>query len=224
MRKKRMKLLMLFVAGFLAAGVLPSKGVLAADNPNQQLIDQGKTIFTENCALCHQADAIGLPGMAPSLSNPELLSLASTPFLEGTITKGRAGTAMPAFQDILKEDQVKAVVGYLRSQGTLPFRGGAVDAEPKSKGNATMGSELFHQVCSTCHGLTGNGYESGGTGTAIGKSGFLDSVSDGFIRETIKYGRSNTRMRGFQGPEGLANLSDREIDDIIAYLRTVPSK
>ena len=46
-----------------------------------------------------------------------------------------------------------------------------------------------------------------------------NKVSDGFIRETIKVGRSNTRMLPFQGPEALADLSDREIDDIIVYLR-----
>ena len=37
--------------------------------------------------------------------------------------------------------------------------------------------------------------------------------------EAIKKGRSNTRMLAFQGPAGLANLTDREIDDIIVYLR-----
>ena len=73
-----------------------------------------------------------------------------------------------------------------------------------------------------CHGPKGNGYSAGGTGTAIGKAGFLDKVTDGFIRTTIKEGRSNTRMRGFHGANGLANLGNREIDDIIVYLRTIP--
>ncbi len=35
----------------------------------------------------------------------------------------------------------------------------------------------------------------------------------------IKEGRSNTRMRGFSGSGGLANLTDSEIDDVIVYLR-----
>lgn len=75
-------------------------------------------------------------------------------------------------------------------------------------------------ICSTCHGTSGNGYESEGAGTAIGLPGFLSKASDGFIRETIKKGRSNTRMLAFQGPDGLANLSDQEIDDVIVYLRS----
>ena len=72
--------------------------------------------------------------------------------------------------------------------------------------------------------MSGDGYEAGGTGTAVGLPAFLDKVSDGFIRETIKKGRSNTRMMAFQGPEGLADLSDREIDDIIVYLRGLAKK
>jgi len=31
-------------------------------------------------------------------------------------------------------------------------------------------------------------------------------------------------MLGFSGPSGLANLSDREIDDIIVYLRALPNR
>ncbi len=70
-------------------------------------------------------------------------------------------------------------------------------------------------------GPNGDGYAAGGTGTAIGKAGTLNKVSDGFLRTTIKHGRSNTRMLGFSGPEGLANLSDQEVEDIIVYLRTL---
>nr|MBC8452103.1 cytochrome c [Rhodospirillaceae bacterium] len=83
-----------------------------------------------------------------------------------------------------------------------------------------LGKQWYENICSTCHGSDGNGYESEGAGTAIGLPGFLDKASDGFIRETIKKGRSNTRMLAFQGPAGLADLSDQEIDDIIVYLRS----
>jgi cytochrome c oxidase cbb3-type subunit 3 len=87
-----------------------------------------------------------------------------------------------------------------------------------------LGKVVFRQVCATCHGPGGNGYEAGGTGTAIGKKGFLEKASDGFIRVTIKEGRSNTRMLPFQGPAAIADLSNKEIDDIIAYLRTAPGE
>jgi cytochrome c oxidase cbb3-type subunit 3 len=186
---------------------------------------QGKRVYLQSCTYCHKADAIGKPGVAPSLSNKEFLSISSDRFLFETIRDGRAGTTMFPFSKLgLDEDTINAVVFYLRSLATLPSRVKDIESQPKSKGNWRKGKKQFINICLGCHGPDGNGYSAGGTGTAIGKAGFLSKVSDGFIRTTIKEGRSNTRMRSFQGPAGLANLTDQEIDDIIAYLRTVPSK
>lgn len=183
----------------------------------------GKTIFEQNCVVCHQADAIGKPGFAPSLTNPEFLSVASDKFLMGTIRDGRTGTGMPPFAH-LGRTQVEAIVAYLRDHATLPNVAAQVDAQSKSQGDPRLGQFWFDSICATCHGPNGDGYSAGGTGTAIGKAAFLNKASDGFIRATIKQGRSNTRMIGYSGPEAMAALSDNEVDDIIAYLRTVPSK
>jgi len=188
--------------------------VLAAD---------GKALYTQNCIFCHQADAIGKPGFAPSLTNPEFLSVSSDQFLVGTIRDGRAGTGMPPFSHLGRE-QVEAIVAYLRTHAKLPNVSAEIDAQPRSQGDERLGQFWFESICSTCHGPKGDGYAAGGTGTAIGKASFLDKVSDGFIRTTIKYGRSNTRMIGYSGPASMAALSDEDIDDIIAYLRTVPDK
>ncbi len=104
----------------------------------------------------------------------------------------------------------------------LPDRSAEVDSQPDAHGDPRLGKQWFDYICSTCHGVKGDGYAAGGTGTAIGKLGFLGKVSDGYIRTTIKEGRSNTRMLSFQGPAGLANLTNEEIDDIIVYLRSLP--
>ena len=184
---------------------------------------KGKALFAENCAVCHQDDAIGKPGFAPSLTNPELLSVSSDKFLMGTIRDGREDTGMPPFSHLGREG-VQAIVVYLRSHTKLPNRSAAIDAEPDSHGDPRLGKQWYDQICSTCHGVSGNGYEAGGTGTAIGYPSFLNKVSDGFLRETIKNGRSNTRMLGFQGPTAMANLSSQEIDDIIVYLRQLAKR
>lgn len=183
-------------------------------------IKKGKAIYEQNCLVCHQADAIGKPGFAPSLTNKEFLSVSSDKFIMGTIRDGRAGTGMPPFAHLGKK-KVTAIVTYLRSHSKLPNRANKIDAQPTAHGDPRLGALWFEQICSTCHGVKGDGYQAGGTGTAIGKSGFLNKVSDGFIRVTIKEGRSNTRMLGFQGVDGLANLTNREIDDIIVYLRNL---
>ena len=202
-----------------------AKSRLAASPPviDPALAFKGEEIYNQNCVFCHQDDAIGKPGTAPSLTNKEFLSIAPIDFLIKTIEYGRPGTGMPPFNHLGKEN-IEAIIAFLRSHATLPDRIKEVDAQPVNQGDPRFGKTWFDQICSTCHGPEGNGYAAGGTGTAIGKAGFLDTVSDGFIRVTIKEGRSNTRMLAFAGPEGLANLSEREIEDIIAYLRTVPSK
>lgn len=190
-----------------------------AQTATQAMLNQGAALFEENCAACHQEDAIGEPGVAPSLTNPELLSIASDTFLEVTIRDGREDTGMGPFAH-LGRSGVQAIVAYLRSFAKGPHRADEIDMQPDAHGDPRLGKQWYDNICSTCHGVDGDGYESGGTGTAIGLPGFLDKVSDGFIRETIKVGRSNTRMLAFRGPSGLANLSDQEIDDIIVYLRS----
>ena len=186
-------------------------------------VEEGQRLYEQNCSVCHQADAIGKPGFAPSLTNKEFLSISSDKFLEGTIRDGRAGTGMPPFSHLGRK-KVQAIVAYLRAHGSLANRSAAVDAQPDAHGDPRLGQQWYEYICSTCHGVKGDGYAAGGTGTAIGKAGFLNKASDGFIRTTVKDGRSNTRMLGFQGPEGLANLNDQEIDDIIVYLRSLPQQ
>lgn len=184
---------------------------------------KGETLYLQNCVFCHKAHAIGKPGVAPSLTNQEFLSIAPVNFLFDTIRDGRPGTGMPPFKHLGKQ-KIDALVAYLRDHAKVPSRIKAVLAQPVTQGDARIGKIFFKQICSTCHGPGGNGYAAGGTGTAIGRRGFLSTVSDGFIRTTIKEGRSFTRMLSFQGPQALADLSSKEIDDIIAYMRTIPGE
>jgi len=183
-------------------------------------IAKGKKLYSQNCVFCHQADAIGKPGVAPSLTNPELLSMASDKFMKGTIRDGRAGTGMPPFGH-LGRSGIDAIMAYLRSHAKGPNISAEIDKQPDARGDARLGKQWFDNICATCHGFNGDGYLAGGTGTAIGNASFLSKASDGFIRETIKRGRSNTRMIGYSGPEAMAALSDQEIDDVITYMRTL---
>ncbi|VAW67713.1 Cytochrome c oxidase subunit CcoP [hydrothermal vent metagenome] len=210
----RHKQLVSGVVGLALLAISPIGG--AASNA----AEEGKQLFDMNCMACHQADAIGKPGFAPSLTNKELLRTASDKFFMSTIRDGRTGTGMPPFAHLGKK-KIKNIVAFLRSHEKTPTQAKKIDAQPDSYGDARKGGLWFTQICESCHGKDGEGYGAGVAGPAIGKSGFLNKVSDGFIRETIKNGRSNTRMRGFSGPGGLANLSDSEIDDIIAFLRSL---
>lgn len=206
------------IGGTLLASLM-SWSALAQE---ETTIAEGERLFIQICKACHQADAIGKPGLAPSLTNKEFLSISSDTFIETTIRDGRIGTGMPPFS-FLGRAKVQAITAYLRSYAVLPDRSAEMDKQPDAHGDPRLGKQWFDYICSTCHGVKGDGYIAGGTGTAIGKPGFLNKVSDGYIRTTIKEGRSNTRMLGFHGTSGLANLTNEEIDDIIVYLRGLPS-
>jgi cytochrome c oxidase cbb3-type subunit 3 len=202
----------------------PPKEKPAPPTPaSPELIAKGEKLYSQNCVFCHQADAIGKPGVAPSLTNPELLSVASPEYIRGTIRDGRVGTGMPPFAHLGKSG-IDAIYAYLNSFAKLPNVSAQVNSQPHTQGDPRLGKLWFRDICETCHGPKGDGYIAGGTGTAIGMPGFLDKASDGFIRTTIKQGRSNTRMVGFSGPAAMAALSDKEIDDIIAYMRTLPNQ
>jgi mono/diheme cytochrome c family protein len=207
-----------FLIPTLAGAALMAFGTGQSSAASPESVKNGEALFNENCVACHQADAIGEPGVAPSLTNPELLGIASDKFFMATIRDGREDTGMPPFAHLGRKN-VRDIVDYLRSHESGANRAAEVDAQPDAHGDPRLGEQWYNYICSTCHGVAGDGYFAGGTGTAIGLPGFLNKVSDGFIRETIKTGRSNTRMKPFQGAEALANLSDREIDDIIVYLR-----
>jgi mono/diheme cytochrome c family protein len=207
----------------VAALKTPKKAVSPPQKRDPSAVKLGKSLYEENCVGCHQEDAIGQPGIAPSLTNPELLEIASDAFFINTIREGREDTGMPPFEH-LGEKEIVAIVAFLRDHSDRPNRSAEVDAQPEAHGDPRLGEQWFRYVCATCHGKNGEGYLSEGTGTAIGKPGFLSKASDGFIRTTIKVGRSNTRMRGFSGSSGLANLSDQEIDDIIVFLRTLSTQ
>lgn len=185
---------------------------------------KGKELYDINCAGCHQEGADGMPGFAPSLSNKEFLSMTSAEYLLRVINTGVDGTAMQSKKE-LGDENIKAIVSYLQSLSpTSGKRAKEVAAQPASKGNAKLGKALFDDICSTCHGETGTGYDAGGSGPAIATRAFLNLVSDGYIRTTMKEGRSGTKMRSFSGFNGLANINTQETEDIIAYLRTAPGK
>ncbi len=204
--------------------VLAALGTLSTTLPGfaaDSAASLGKQTFDTYCVGCHQPNGVGKPGVAPSLTSPEFLSSATDEFLHTTIANGRPGTAMVGWKAILGEKKIDAVIAYLRSFAKGPSKVQQVNSEPPAKGDISLGKARFAEICKGCHAEKGAGYAAGGSAPAIGKPGFLNVASDGYIREMVMHGRSNTRMRGFSGSTGLANLSKKEIDSIISYLRTL---
>src|SRR5262249_53992712 len=84
-------------------------------------IEEGKLIFEDRCASCHGLQGRGDGPQAPFLSpRPGSLISAGTSAksdsdLLATISNGKPRTAMPAWKDLLTEEQRREVLAYVRS-------------------------------------------------------------------------------------------------------------
>jgi mono/diheme cytochrome c family protein len=160
----------------------------------------------------------GRSGIAPRLNSSTFLAAASDDMLVRTIANGRAGTTMVPWGAAYDAEKIAAMVSYMRSWNEVSPA--ELDESPL-KGDARAGGEVFASICSACHGKSGGGYMESANGTGIGRAAFLASVSNGFLRYLVKHGKTNTPMRPFAADSkvAVANLSDQQIDDVIAYLR-----
>lgn len=208
-------------AAAMAVTPVPQGPAPAAKMREVELTDQkvaeGKALFA-TCAGCHGQEGVGMVGQGPRLNSATFLAAASDHFLKTTITNGRAGTTMVPWGASLKPEQIESVIAYIRSLN--PVEPAQLNQEPLVA-DVEHGQELFKSICSACHGRTGAGYMETANGTGIGRKAFLDSVSNGYLRELVQKGKSQTQMRPFSGAKvSVAKLSPKEIDDVIGYLRT----
>lgn len=180
----------------------------------------GRGLYLQYCAACHQMDGsggIGLPLVASKLKD------VPDSYLFNTIREGRVGRIMPAFQ-ALSDAQVNAIVKYLRKRTNTTEK--VFDLTPVT-GDLDRGAKLFEEHCVRCHGVDGSG-EGDGTGVtmsrerafmvmpaAISNKGFMASAPDSMIHQIIKVGRPDSGMPNF----AKKGLSDQDIDDIIVHMR-----
>lgn len=75
--------------------------------------------------------------------------------------------------------------------------------------SAPHGDELFARYCSSCHGLDGKG----GVGVPIALPSFLNSVSDVYLKKTIRHGRPGRIMPAFE------SLSDAQLNALVKHIR-----
>lgn len=74
----------------------------------------GATVYAQHCASCHGAEGEG--GTGTALGNITMLATTPDRFLKAAIVRGREGTEMAAFADILTEAEIDGVVAFLRSR------------------------------------------------------------------------------------------------------------
>jgi cytochrome c oxidase cbb3-type subunit 3 len=129
----------------------------------------GKRLFESQCALCHGQSGGG--GRGPNLHRPKLNKAADDAELAKVISQGIQPEMPGAWQ--LSPREVKSVVAYVRSLGSIPL-------EPLP-GDPSRGERLFKtKACDTCHMIRGQGSSFGPELTGIGAK-----RSAAFLRESL---------------------------------------
>ncbi|MBI3770326.1 MAG: c-type cytochrome [Deltaproteobacteria bacterium] len=185
---------------------------LAASRPSPSFAT-GAELYARYCLLCHGAHLEGYAAdNTPSLVSPTFRATASDAFLRAAIERGRARTAMAGYGRAvggpLGPADVVALVAYIRGGTTAP----APLARKPSTGSAATGREVYVANCQSCHGTA----EQRATAVHLANAMFLATASDAYLRAAIVRGRPGTPMQGWGEV-----LSAREIEDVIAYVRSL---
>jgi mono/diheme cytochrome c family protein len=177
-------------------------------------------LFRRFCANCHGDGSYAawdpfFKRFVPAVRGPGLRSASDREYLRLAVEKGRPGTLMPAWAKGaggLTAAQVEALVRYLAEGDGRPAQEARPEPVPRG-GEAGRGGQLFTQLCAGCHG--GNRLAP-----SLGNPVFQASAKDEWLARTIRHGRPDTPMPASQRP-GAAGLSDEEVRDLVAYLRSL---
>lgn len=184
-------------------------------------IEAGEKIYKQQCFACHGDNGKGEGAReGTSLNNQQFLSTVTDKDLYNQVKYGREGTVMPAYGGNLSEDDLEHIVAYIRNwqKKSLDF-----DVPEKISGDPDNGRKLFQPYCANCHGLEGAGKKK--MGTVLASPQYLQYTTDEQIWISTAYGREDTRMgASLEGLDGARQLSESEISDITAYIRSLQTK
>ena len=119
----------------IPAGAIPQPELPPIASTDAEVIAAGARMFNIACAQCHGADGQGTP-MAPALNVQSFLADTNDQAIKAIISNGVPGTQMPAWGGRLSDNNLNALVSFIRSwEPTAP----AV-AQPMSGGAAQPGA------------------------------------------------------------------------------------
>ena len=149
---------------------------------DEQALKMGGRLFATYCAICHGSDAKGAVGF-PNLTDENWRWGGDAETIKTTILNGRIGV-MPAWGQVLGDDGVRNVAGYVRHElAGLPLAADSnVDLE--------QGKQLFSTTCVACHGPAGTGTAAMGAPDLTHPGGWIYGSSLAQLQQTIRYGRN----------------------------------
>ena len=171
-------------------------------------VNGGAAIFKTWCAQCHGSGAAGAVGY-PNLLDDDWLWGGTVDDIAQTVAYGIRLEAvadsrfseMPAFGEILAEEEIAQVVSYVRSLSDAPHNSAL----------ASAGEVIFLDNCSSCHAEDGTGDRFQGAPN-LTDAIWLFGGSEEAITETVMNSRYGVM------PNWNTRLSEGEIRAVAAYV------
>ena len=210
-----------------------------------ELVENGQSLFLQNCAFCHGRDAGG-GETGPDLTRSKLVTDDVKGDKIGPVVRnGRPEKGMPRFA--LPDQDIAGLVAYIHTQKTRAESqvGGrrGVDVEDLQTGNVSDGRAYFNGPgnCSSCHSPTGDQrmlYPADAKAdvtvtlrsgeTLAGKLAYQDEFTVG-LRDSSGWYRSwpvsavkyTVKAPAEAHAELLGKYSDDDIHNLMAYLQTL---
>ena len=158
----RRSVIALVFAVAVASAMYPRGGPAAG-----AAVSDGKAVFAAKCVACHQANGAGGGPYPPLAGNADVTS-ADTVNVILSVLNGRSGpiqvngktysSTMPAWKDQLSNDDIAAVLTYIRSAWTN--KAAIITPEQIALARnptALSGGQIFAAKCASCHQAAGQG-------------------------------------------------------------------
>jgi cytochrome c oxidase cbb3-type subunit 3 len=175
---------------------------------NQYAQNAGAAVFRTWCAQCHGSGAAGAKGY-PNLLDDDWLWGGDIEAIHATITHGIRNeedpdarwSEMPAFGDMLAEEEISQVVNYVMS----------LSGEPQDASMAAAGETVFLDNCAACHMDDGTGDRWQGAPN-LTDAIWLYGGDYETLKETVTYSRFGVM------PPWTDRLSEAEIRAVATYV------
>jgi mono/diheme cytochrome c family protein len=211
-------------------------------------LEEGRHLYTENCVQCHgpegKGDGYGAPFLVPSprdftsgqfkFRTTSSGQLPTDEDLFRIIARGADGTGMPPWQYMLEDDELWALVDYVKTFeprfATAPPRTPMPlpDAPGKSR-SVPQGRDVYAKMqCAKCHGEDGRGVGPSSNemvdvkGRHVNARDFTQAASyrTGWTeREIIR--TLETGMNGVPMPSYTGTMTRQEEYDLTAYVMSL---
>jgi cbb3-type cytochrome c oxidase subunit III len=220
-------LIFVFAAAVAVATMFAPGGAAAGATPSD-----GNALFVSKCSSCHQVNGAGGGPYPPLAGNADVTS-ADTANVILSVLNGRSGPiqvngktysgTMPAWKDQLSNDDIAAVLTYVRSAWTN--KAAVVTAGQIALARnptALSGGQIFAAKCASCHQPNGQGtsaYPPLNGNPHVGAADPKDMIA------TIVNGRSgplavNGTTYNGKMPTWKGQMSNADIAAVATYVRS----